>query len=159
MPNVKVQSTKHKLHTSSNCRLTLQVFINRDLVKRRNRKRLGPRITRSQQMKLRHLVCQSSQLEQFMTDSWRLANFHTVVTKLFNCTKNRLDFIRKILPFGDCMLDLDRSALVFQEWIAQVRVGRNTCGDLSKHRARGRVETEINTKLFRQLRGDHPVRS
>ena len=87
----------------------------------------------------------------------------SVVGPLVPCpschAKNRLDFIRKIFLFGDCMLDLDWPALVFQEWIAQVRVGRNTFGDLSKHRARGRVETEINTKLFRQLRGDHPVRS
>src|ERR1700730_13997839 len=103
-----------------NRRGALQSFIDRDLIKRRNRKRLGLWIARSQQMKLRHLIRQGSQLEQLVSDRGRVAKFLTVVAKAFDCTADRRNLTCKIALWRDRMLHRDGLAFVLQKRIAQL---------------------------------------
>src|SRR6185503_341020 len=128
-----------------------------DLVERRDRRRLGPRVAGRQQMKLRHLVREISYPKQFVSDLRSPVNLLARIVERFNTVTNRGDGFRDV-GLGHVVLDLDRIRLVFQQRIAHSGIRGHVLADGPEHRAGRKLITKVQPEFFRKLSDDHPVR-
>src|SRR5207249_8903320 len=92
-----------------------------------------------------------------MADRRCVASFLTVIAKPFGCKTNRLDFTCESPLWRDCMLDLNRLALILQKRISYAVFCLKKKSNFAKDGTCRSLEPKVPAQLFGQQRYDHPI--